>query len=143
MIDFNKAFNSAKFIVLLSIGFNLVAYLIYAILVLVFGIGGTVAGSTAVGLGFASIIAMGLWIINQIINAIIIIYGGYKAAKTGLGVWSCGLVGLITWSIVAPLIGVIQFIGDILFNLGLTTLGGPIAKSAASALDPTNNLIYL
>lgn len=123
MVDIKKIFDSAKYIILISFVFNFIAYILYAGLVLLGLAGGIATGSAVLGLGIAGILAILPWFINQFINFGIIVYGGYRGAKQGLDIVSCGIIGMMSWGIVAPTLGIVQFVADILFNIGVQATG--------------------
>jgi hypothetical protein len=137
MVDIKRIFDSARYIILISFVFNFIAYILYAGLVLLGLAGGIATGSAVLGLGIAGLLAILPWFINQFINFVIIVYGGYRGAKQGLDIVSCGIIGMLSWGIVAPTLGIVQFFADTLFNMGVQTtglLGNTSANVSASGI---------
>lgn len=139
-MDFNKALNSAKYIIGISLAFNLLAFAVSAALNILGVVGGTAVGSTDTGLAATAIIAIILWGVNTLVNAGIIVYGGFRAAKQGLDLISCGLIGLLSWGVVAPVIGVIEFIANLVFQLGLDASG---LTQTTSGITAAGTVVYM
>jgi len=125
-ISFGKILSAAKWPIVGCLAFNLVLFGIQIFLNLLGFGAGAVAGS---GVGaIASIINfllswgfMGLAIVGTFI---IIIYGGFNAAKKGLDMISCGLVGAFTYGLTDPIMSILRIISGVVLGLGAGVAGG-------------------
>ncbi len=122
-IDFGKILGASTMLLVVSLVFNLIIIGIQVVMnVLGYG-AGAVGGSTvalAAG-GIGMIIGLGLSAISIIGNAALIAYSGFSGAKKGLDLISCGLVGMLIFTVVGIITGAINLVIGIL-GLGVNVL---------------------
>jgi lysylphosphatidylglycerol synthetase-like protein (DUF2156 family) len=103
-MDFRKAIDSAKFIILISLVFNL---LLLGATILINSSG--YSGNELANASTSSLISQIMILVTLLGNALIIGYGGYRAAKRGNDLATCGMVGLIAYLVVGLLSAVLIF----------------------------------
>ncbi len=123
-MGFRKALEAAKATILVSLLFNLVMTCLQTALNAPQS--GIVPSSGPTPLEIAS------WILSLVVflgNVLLIVYCGYRAAKKGNDLATCGLAGLVTYGVVYPVISALQ-VAVVLFEAGGV---GPLMDSLASA----------
>ena len=136
MAEKSTLFGAMKIPFVLFLGFNLLILIIYAVLSsLNLGVTfvGTVAGVPEVSLlGIPlTLIYSFLWLVHNGINPLLILYGGYSAAKKGLSTVNCGLVGLVVFGLVGLIIGLIHIFLDFV-EVGVGAAGIGIASDVST-----------
>jgi len=131
-IDFGKILGASTMLLVVSLVFNLIIIGIQ-VLMSVLGYGAGAVGGSTVALaagGIGMIIGLGLSAISIIGNAALIAYSGFSGAKKGLDMISCGLVGMLIYTVVGIITGGIQLVIGIL-GLGANVLTSGNAVTGA------------
>lgn len=145
MVDIKKIFDVSKSTIGIYFLFNIIAYGIYALFTLFGLIQGTSSQTAGSDLTITENIAILLWLITLSVSFSILVYGGYKGAKQGLDLVSCGLIGMMSWIISTPILWIIEYNGKLFFNTGFLANSG-FGIQALTALNSTGiflDLVFL
>jgi len=132
MVEFHKVLDASKKIIAISFVFNLIIIVVWALMTFA-EMGTTIVtrgGLAMFGFGINMIIAMlvwGLWVFEYIGNFFIYAYSGFRAAKRGLSLVECGLVGLFSYAVVGLVTEILKF------AVGLLFAGATAASSSSDA----------
>jgi len=141
MVDFNKAWNSAKMILVACLVFNLLMFGI-EIMLRIMGYGAGAIGGAKVGLlavVMNAVAGWGLLVVSLIVNFALIVYGGFKGAKNGNDLVGCGLTGVIIYGITDPIISILRIVAYVLLGFGVGAASG---GAVAGALTGSFIAIY-
>jgi len=124
-IDFGKILKASTMLLVVSLVFNLIIIGIQVLLGFLGYGAGAVGGSTVgfVAGGIGGIISLGLSLVCIVGNLAIIAYSGFSGAKKGLDLISCGLVGMLIYTVVGIVTGGIQLV------IGILGLGANVLSS--------------
>jgi hypothetical protein len=131
-IDFGKILGASTMLLVVSLVFNLIIIGIQ-VLMSVLGYGAGAVGGSTVALaagGIGMFVGLALSAISIIGNFVLIVYSGFSGAKKGLDLISCGLVGMLIYTVVGIITGGIQFVIGIL-GLGANVLTSGNAVTGA------------